>query len=183
MTESRLKKSLSAGGRETRASEDASRSAPEGKFMSAQERRKMWSDEWTQSALPKLPELKGWHLCWLSTTNSYDSIDKRYRLGYVPVKADEFQGFDNYRVKAGEHVGFIACNEMVLHKIPMDVYQDVMTQMHHEAPNDEAEKIRVQVEQLQGARDSNGKSLVQVEGEGMGNFVDKQSNRMPVFSG
>ena len=54
--DTRLKKSLSAGGRETRASEDASRAAPEGKFMSAQERRKMWSDEWTQSALPKVPE-------------------------------------------------------------------------------------------------------------------------------
>ena len=55
MTESRLKKSLSAGGRETRSSQDLDRAAPEEKFMSAQERRKMWSDEWTQSALPKTP--------------------------------------------------------------------------------------------------------------------------------
>jgi hypothetical protein len=179
MTESRLKKSLSAGGRETRASEDASRSAPEGKFMSAQERRKMWSDEWTQSALPKLPEMKGWHLCWLSTTNSYDSLDKRIRLGYVPVQADEFPGFDNYRVKAGEHVGFVACNEMILCKIPEDVYQDIMLQMHHEAPMDEADKIRVQIENLQGSRDSSGKSLGQVEGEGFGQF--DQSVRTPVF--
>ena len=54
--------------------------------------------------------------------------------------------------------------------------------MHDEKPRDEAEKIRVQVEQLQGARDSNGKSLVGIEGDGMGNF-DKQSNRTPVFSG
>ena len=37
--DSRLKKSLNAGGRETRASEDASRAAPEEKFISAQERR------------------------------------------------------------------------------------------------------------------------------------------------
>lgn len=178
-TESRLKKSLNAGGRDNRSAQDLSRAAPEEKFVSAQERRKMWSDEWTQSALPKLPELPGWHLCWLSTTNAYDSIDKRIRLGYVPVKADEFPGFDNYRVKAGEHVGFIACNEMILHKIPMEVYQDIMLQMHHEAPMEEADKIRVQVEQLQGNRDSSGKSLGMVEGEGYGQF--DQSVRTPVF--
>jgi hypothetical protein len=157
--DSRLKKSLSAGGRETRASEDANRSAPEEKFVSSQERRKMWSDEWTQSALPKLPDLPGWHLCWLSTTNSYDSIDKRIRLGYVPVTQDEMRGFENYRVKAGEHAGYIACNEMLLFKIPIDMYQDIMLQMHHEKPMEEAEKIRVQLESLQGARDSSGQHL------------------------
>jgi hypothetical protein len=178
-TESRLKKSLNAGGREGRSAQDLSRAAPEEKFVSAQERRKMWSDEWTQSALPKLPEMNGWHLCWLSTTNSYDSLDKRMRLGYVPVRADEFPGFDNYRVKAGEHVGFVACNEMILCKIPEDIYQDIMLQMHHEAPMEEADKIRVQIENLQGSRDSSGKSLGQVEGEGFGQF--DQSVRTPVF--
>jgi len=143
----------------------------------------MWSDEWTQSALPKVPELPGWHLCWLSTTNSYDSIDKRMRLGYVPVMADEFPGFDNYRVKAGEQTGFIACNEMVLYKLPMEIYQEAMLQMHHELPMDEADKVRLQVEQLQGSgRDSNGKSLVNVEGEGFGEF-DRNNVKLPVFYG
>ena len=179
--DSRLKKSLNAGGRETRASEDASRAAPEEKFISAQERRKMFSDEWTQSALPKLPELPDWHLCWLSTTNSYDSIDKRIRLGYVPVKTEEIPGFENFRVKAGEHVGFIACNEMLLFKIPMDMYQDIMLQMHHEKPMEESEKIRVQLENLQGARDSTGRSLGRVEGEGFGEI--ERSVPTPVFHG
>jgi hypothetical protein len=179
--DTRLKKSLSAGGRETRASEDAERKPPEDKFMSAQERRKAWSDEWTQSALPKTPEIAGWHLCWLSTTNSYDSIDKRMRLGYVPVRADEITGFDTYRIKSGENTGFIACNEMVLYKLPMDLYQDVMLQMHHERPLEEADKIRVQVENLQGTRDSSGKSLAQVEGEGFGD-MDREV-KPPVFIG
>ena len=177
----RLKKSLSAGGRETRASEDAVRQAPEEQFHSTQERRRMWSDEWTQSALPKVPDMPGWHLCWLSTTNSYDSIDKRIRLGYVPVRADELPGFENFKVKAGEDVGFIACNEMRLYKIPMDVYQDVMLQMHHERPMEEADKIRVQVENLQGARDSRGRSLGQVEGEGFGDM--DRNVKIPVFTG
>ena len=180
--ESRLKKSLNAGGRNDRSSEDASRAAPEEKFISTQERRKMWSEEWTQSALPKLPDINGWHLCWLSTTNSYDSIDKRIRLGYVPVKSEELPGYENYRVKAGEHVGYISCNEMLLFKLPMDVYQDHMLYHHHELPREEAEKVRVQLESLQGQRDSNGKSLVNVEGEGLGNF-DQQPSKLPVFSG
>ena len=179
--DSRLKKTLNAGGRESRSSQDLSRAAPEEAFISKQERRKMWSDEWTQSALPKVPEIPGWHLCWLSTTNGYDSIDKRMRLGYVPVKADELPGFDNYRVKAGEDIGFIACNEMRLYKLPMEVYQEVMTQMHHEAPNEESDKVQIQVEQLQGNRDSSGRSLGSVEGEGFGNL--NRNVQAPVFYG
>ena len=180
--ESRLKKSLNAGGRQDRSNGEASRQAPEEKFISSQERKKMWSDEWTQSALPKLPEFVGWHLCWLSTTNSYDSIDKRIRLGYVPVKSEELPGYEDYRVKSGEHVGYISCNEMLLFKLPMDVFQDYMVEMHHDRPRDEAEKVRVQLESLQGQRDSNGKSLVNVEGEGLGS-LDNQPSKMPVFSG
>lgn len=179
--DSRLKKTLDAGGRESRSSQDSSRAAPEEAFISKQERRKMWSDEWTQSALPKVPDIPGWHLCWLSTTNGYDSIDKRMRLGYVPVRADELPGFDNYRVKAGEDIGFIACNEMRLYKLPMEVYQEVMLQMHHEAPNEESDKVQVQVEQLQGNRDSSGKSLGSVEGEGFGNL--NRNVKTPIFHG
>lgn len=178
--DTRIKKSLNSGGRENRAVLDASRDAPENLFVSSDERRKMWKDEWTQEALPKIPEIPGWHLCWLSTTNSYDSIDKRIRLGYVPVKAEELPGYDNYRVKAGEHIGFIACNEMLLYKLPMDLYQDVMAQMHHDAPLEEANKIRVQAEQIQG-RDSSGKRLGQVEGEGLGE-IDKPIPA-PIFQG
>ena len=179
--DSRLKKTLDAGGRESRSSQDSSRAAPEEAFISKQERRKMWSDEWTQSALPKVPEIPGWHLCWLSTTNGYDSIDKRMRLGYVPVRADELPGFDNYRVKAGEDIGFIACNEMRLYKLPMEVYQEVMTQMHHDAPNEESDKVQVQIEQLQGNRDSSGRSLGSVEGEGFGNL--NRNVKTPIFHG
>jgi hypothetical protein len=149
--------------------------------MSAQERRKMWSDEWTQSALPKVPVIPGWHLCWLSTTNSYDTIDKRMRLGYVPVTADEIPGFDSYRVKAGEHVGHVSCNEMLLFKLPMDVYQDVMAQMHYDAPREEVDRILSQAESA-GAKDSSGRKLVQMEA-GMDRFDQQQPNRAPVFEG
>lgn len=175
----RLKKSLNAGGREDRVREEAKRQSADEKFVSTQERRKMWSDEWTQSALPNAPDLPGWHVCWLSTTNSYDSIDKRIRLGYVPVKADDVPGFENWRVKAGEHVGYIACNEMLLFKIPEDAYQEIMTHFHHDQPLEEANKIKVQTEQQIGGRDSSGRRLGQVEGDGLGDF-DKELPA-PVF--
>jgi hypothetical protein len=130
--ESRLKKSLNAGGRKDRASEDANRQPCRISSFLRRNVARCGAEEWTQSALPKLPDMDGWHLCWLSTTNSYDSIDKRMRLGYVPVKSDELPGYEDYRVKSGEHVGYISCNEMLLFKLPMDIYQEVMAYHHHE---------------------------------------------------
>ncbi|CAK0774071.1 hypothetical protein CCP3SC15_4960001 [Gammaproteobacteria bacterium] len=56
-----------------------------------------------------------------------------------------------------------------------------MLQMHHEAPNEEADKVQIQVEQLQGNRDSSGKSLSKVEGEGFGNL--NRNVQTPVFYG
>jgi hypothetical protein len=53
--------------------------------------------------------------------------------------------------------------------------------MHHDAPNEESDKVQVQVEQLQGNRDSSGKSLGSVEGEGFGNL--NRNIHTPVFHG
>jgi hypothetical protein len=181
--ESRLKKSLAAGGRHTRASEDHSRLPAEEQFASTQDIDQMWSDEWTQQALPKVPDIPGYHLCWLSTTNSYDTIDKRIRLGYVPVLADELPGYDNYRVKAGEHVGHISCNEMLLFKLPMDLYQRVMTHFHYQKPMEATNAIMERMEELQQGADSSGHKLLRTEGEGFGNVSRKSINQAPVFEG
>lgn len=175
--DSRLKKNVSSG-RESRASEDSSREAPENKFVSSEERRRMFRSEWLQEALPKPPPIPGYHLCWLSSNNQYDPIHKRMRLGYEPVKADELIGFEHMKVKAGEHVGFVACNEMLLYKLPEELYQELMVEMHHNAPLEEQEKIKVQQEQLLGAKDSNGRAIVKLEGEGI--EFDSQVRR-PVF--
>ena len=181
--EQRLKKSITAGGRHTRASEDHSRLPAEDSFASTQDIDQMWSDEWTQSALPKVPDIPGFHLCWLSTTNSYDTIDKRIRLGYTPVLADELPGFENYRVKAGEHVGHISCNEMLLFKIPMDLYQRVMTHFHYQKPMEATQAIMERMEELQQGVDSSGHRLLKTEGEGFGNVAKSSVNRPPVFEG
>jgi hypothetical protein len=164
--DNRLKKNTTSG-RESRATSDLERRPPEEQTASSEERRSMFRSEWLQEALPTPPAIKGFHLCWLSTTNQYDPIHKRLRMGYTPVKAEELAGFDNYRVKSGEHEGFVACNEMLLYKLPEDIYQEIMTELHHIAPMEEQEKIRIQQEQLLGAKDSNGRRLATVEGEGI----------------
>jgi hypothetical protein len=176
--DNRLKKNTTAGRENRGATADASRASPEEKFASSQERRRMFRSEWTQEALPNPPEIPGFHLCWLSSTSQYDPIHKRLQMGYTPVKAEELPGFENYRVKAGEMEGFVACNEMILYKLPEEVYQDIMAEMHHYAPMDEQEKIKVQQDQLLNAKDSNGKRLGQVEGDGM---AFDQTRQAPVF--
>jgi hypothetical protein len=174
----RIKKNLRAG-RESRGQDDLQRRAPEEHMVSSEERRRMFRSEWLQEALPKPPEIPGFHLCWLSTTNQYDPIHKRLRMGYTPVKAEELEGFENYRVKAGELEGFISCNEMVLYKMPMDIYQDIMAEMHHFAPLEEQEKIKVQQDQLiENSRDSQGKAVIYREG----NNMDHDRNvKVPTF--
>jgi len=177
MTDNRLKKNTTAG-RESRGGDDT-RANPADSMASSEERRRMFRDEFAQEALPNAPEIPGFHCCWLSTTHQYDPIHKRMRIGYTPVKADEVPGFENFRVKAGEMEGFVACNEMVLYKLPMEIYQEYMAEVHHYAPLDEQEKIKVQQDQLLNARDSNGRALGQVEGDGM-NFDLTRS--VPTFN-
>ena len=174
----RLKKDLTAGGRESRASQDSRRESSTEMLASTKERRRMFRSEWVQESLPSPPPIPGFHVCWLSTTNGYDPIHKRLRMGYTAVKIEEVPGFENYKVKAGEHEGFVACNEMLLYKIPEDIYQEIMAELHHYAPQDEADKIRIQVEQIQGS-DSNGKRLGQLEGEGIQSL--DQARPVPVF--
>jgi hypothetical protein len=176
--DNRLKKNTLAGGRDNRSADDRSRASADESLASSQERRRAFRSEWLQEALPTPPEIKGFHLCWLSTTNQYDPSHKRLRMGYTPVKAEELPGFDTYRVKSGELEGFVACNEMVLYKMPLNIYQEIMTEMHHNAPMDEQEKIKVQQDQLLNAKDSNGRRLGQIEGDGM-NF--DQTAPAPIF--
>ena len=115
------------------------------------ERAEAFRDKWQNSALPDLPGgiIPGFHLCWLSTTNNYDSIDKRMALGYEPVKAAELgKGFEALgKMSSGKFEGCVSCNEMVLFKLPEEIYQEVMRMMHLEDPLDHQRNITAQVRQ------------------------------------
>ena len=117
--------------------------------LSNRERIEAFRDRWQNSALPDLPKdaIPGFHLCWLSTTNNYDSIDKRLALGYEPVKASELgKGFENLgKMSSGKFEGCVSCNEMVLFKLPEEIYQEVMRMLHLEDPLEHQRNITASV--------------------------------------
>ena len=128
------------------------------------ERIEAFRDKWANNALPDIPEgtIPGFHLCWLSTTNNYDSIDKRMALGYEPVKAAELgKGFETLgKMSSGKFEGCVSCNEMVLFKIPEEIYQEVMRMLHLEDPLEHQRNITAQV---RGAAETGkgGRSLLE----------------------
>ena len=174
--DSRIKRSAGET-RQNRTEQDASRAAPEENFPVAHERRRA-RNEFQQTVLPSIPDIPGYHLCWLATNSQYDPIHRRFTLGYTPVRADEMPGYDMYKVKDGDQSGHIMCNEMLLCKMPMDVYQDIMLEHHHYQPMDEAEKIKVQQEQLVNQRDRTGKAMGSIEG----GLPDESNVRLPTFT-
>lgn len=160
----RLKKDSGASARASRDNADVSRVQTDGTALSAAERRRLLRQEWVAEVLPTPPEIPGFHACWLSTTNSTDPIHKRLQLGYQPVKLVEVPGFEQYKVNDGPFEGCVACNEMLLFKIPQQVYQDIMTIYHHDIPLEQEAAIRDRVNN-QTDEDSNGRRLHEVEGD------------------
>jgi len=132
-----------------RVQETKDRIATVGEKDSNRERIEAFRDRWQNSALPEIPggTIPGFHLCWLSTTNNYDSIDKRMALGYEPVKAAELgKGFEALgKMSSGKFEGCVSCNEMVLFKLPEEIYQEVMRMMHLEDPLEHQRNITASV--------------------------------------
>lgn len=127
-------------------------------LKSKRERAEAFRDKWQNSALPDIPggTIPGFHLCWLSTTNNYDSIDKRMALGYEPVKAAELgKGFESLgKMSSGKFEGCVSCNEMVLFKLPEEIYQEVMRMLHLEDPLEHQRNITANVRST--AKDGKG---------------------------
>lgn len=175
----RLKKDAGQPVRGSRDSADFDRVQEDGSALSAAERRRLLRQDWVQEVLPTPPSIEGFHCCWLSTTNSTDPVYKRIQRGYVPVKASEVPGFGNqFTAQGGEFDGCIACNEMLLFKIPVQLYQDLMTIYHHEMPMEQEASIRENVAS-RGDEDSNGRRLAQVEGDF--NNLGRGNHRTPTF--
>jgi len=148
MANARIKRDLDDRLQE-RVEEVKTRSTISDDDRARRERLEAFRDKWQNSALPDLPKdiLPGFHLCWLSTTNTYDSIDKRMALGYEPVKAGELgKGFEALgKMSSGKFEGCVSCNEMVLFKLPEDIYQEVMRMLHLEDPLEHQRNITATV--------------------------------------
>ena len=168
-----------------RGSED--RSVTENRENSDEVRRKerlsMLTD--VNTLLPVPPELPGQHLCWLTTTNSKDTLEHRFRLGYSLVKPEELPGFKMHTQKAGEATtDRIMVNEMVLAKIDKEIWLDYMKHVHHDLPQETMKNLR---DSVRIGQDGKGRSVAYSGGEFQGGVSDGYnsliSSKAPSFAG
>lgn len=148
--------------------------------VSIEERIQAFRNEFLHTALPRVPEKNGWHHCWLSTTNQYDPIQRRIRMGYVLVRAEEISEYPElmaYSQKSGAHEGYIACNEMLLSKIPYDLYAAYMKEMHETAPDSQGEALRQQIRSLNGNSALMGQQVERDMGDGTAELLKRPSTR------
>jgi hypothetical protein len=163
--------------------EDAARANETGLVHDVSELERMLASEFDQVALPTPPHIPGWHTCWLTTGSQYDTVQKRQRLGYVPVKQADVPGFEAGGMTSAQFEGAITCNEMVLFKITEDRYQAIMRMFHHSKPLAEEQSIYEKVVNEQ-QEDSTGRPLGKLEGDGftqLGQNIERAKRGVPVF--
>ena len=161
-TDERLKKELGVG-RQSREMGD--RQVSENREVTDDDRLEMFRMQMHNDALPDLPDMPGYHVCWLTTTNSRDPIQRRMRLGYEPIKAEDVPGMEFASVKTGEWSGLIGVNEMIAFKLPMSLYQKFMQEAHHDAPLREENKLAETAEIMRQQAEGSGSTLF--EGDGL----------------
>lgn len=161
--------------RRTRERREDDRAATENRELTEADRLAMFRQQLFNDALPDLPPIPGYHVCWLTTTNSRDPIQRRIQLGYEPVRADEIPGMEYATLKTGEYAGLIGVNEMVAFKLPLSLYEAFMQEAHHDGPRREEEKIRESIELMQQRAEAAGAALI--EDEGMTDMRDDHPRR------
>lgn len=168
--------------RGSRSQANEEREGEDGTALSMSERKRLLRREWQADLLPQIVDEKGyWHYCWLSTTNPTDPIYRRLKVGYELVKFEDMNqlGVQN-QMTSGEFVGCVSINEMILARIPHELYQELMLINHHERPLAEEELLRANaIEKIMDEEDSSGKALGQVIGEGLRKLA--RPAKTPVF--
>lgn len=149
--------------RDTRRAQE--RDVTERRDLSDDDRLEMFRQQLFNDALPDLPEIPGYHLCWLTTTNPRDSIHRRMQLGYQPVQPEEVPGMEYASLKTGEYAGMIGVNEMIAFKLPMSLYQKFMQEAHYDAPLREEEALNRTADLIREQAERSGSKIM--EGDGM----------------
>lgn len=163
--------------RQDRASQD--RPATEHRETSDLTRLEAFRAQMFQSSLPKLPDIEGYHTCWLTTTNPRDSVAMRKSWGYELIKSVEIPGFESVSLTTGEYAGYIGVNEMLAAKLPLRLYEAYMTEAHHKLPQDEEDKLSSMHEVI--AEEARRKGAKVVVGDGTAEMG--QGPQRPKFEG
>lgn len=144
----RLRKSPDQS-RQSRVLEDRALGEDRQRTDTEEQRRRSLRNEFLHSALPTAPEIPGYQCFYASTTHQYDHIANRLRLGYELVKPEECPpGWAAHTIRTGQYEGAIGINEMLLLKLPNDRYEEIMQDLHHDAPLEEEERLKTQTETL-----------------------------------
>lgn len=123
--------------------------------MTDDELEALFLAEYENSGLANPPAIPGMHLCWLTTTSQFDTIQKRHRIGYMPVMRSEMPGYDpSMGTTLVNYESMVTCNELVLHKIPERRYQVVMNMLHHKQPLQSESNILQQIKSVEAQRDN-----------------------------
>lgn len=152
------------------------------RHLSDSRRLDMFRKQFFQSSLPDLPKIKGFHVCYLTTTNPRDPIHGRMRLGYTPIKAREVPGYSQLKITSGEYAGCIGVNEMVAFKLPLHLYKMYMREAHHEQPLLEERKLRAAVDLANEALAEQGLSRKTQIIEERGNQKLGKARKSPNFA-
>lgn len=102
----------------------------------------------SQVSLPNIPDIPGFHVCWLTRNNQAQSLEQMRRLGYSPVTAEDIPGWHYATEKSGASDGWIAVNEMVAAKIPLRLYDMYFREVHHHAPQAEEDRMRAVLDNI-----------------------------------
>lgn len=108
--------------------------------LSDQDRLDMLRENYLQERLPNIPPIPGYHVCWLTESNTGDTPLTRANLGYEPVKVEDLpEGmrslFNN--PQTGQVGPILRVNEMMAFKLPERLYRRYMHALHHQAPREE----------------------------------------------
>ena len=158
----RLKKNM-GDSRRSRGMED--RQVTEDRVITDDERLEMFRMQLYNDALPNIPEIPGYHVCWLTTSNPSDTIQQRFRLGYELIRGEDVPGMELVTQKTGEYAGCVAVNEMIAAKLPNSLYQRFMKEAHYDAPLREEDKLAETAELMREQAERSGGRLL--EGDGM----------------
>jgi hypothetical protein len=158
-------KSRASGDRDVAESrEHQDREVTEDRELTEEDRLEMFREQMFNDALPDLPPIPGYHVCWLTTTNPRDPIQRRLRLGYELIKASDVPGMEYTSMKGGQFDGCVSINEMIAAKLPTSLYLKFMEEAHHKAPAREEGKLADTAAFLRQQAQQKGATVIDEDG-------------------
>ena len=149
--------------------EMTSREREQASQMTDPQRRREIRERYEQQVLPSVPNKRGFHRCWVSTTHPVDTPERRLRAGYVFVREDDVRDggwmADRAAIKDAEQVdGKVRWRELVLMEIPMDDYVAYMREFHHDMPYDMTQGIFSNLDELNDKAKAKGGKVTLEQG-------------------